>query len=97
MDYEITDQMIDELEVLAKLDLSGAEREQAKKDLGRMLAYIDRMKELDTAQTEPLYHVLPAVNVFREDAQEESAGREKILANAPEELDGCFRVPRTVE
>ncbi len=97
MAQEISDKMIDELEILAKLDLSGEERERVRKDLGQMLDYIGRMNELDTEGVEPLYHVMPAVNVFREDEETGSSIREEILAGAPEAVDGCFRVPRTVE
>lgn len=97
MAQEISDKMIDELEILAKLDLSGEERERVRKDLGQMLDYIGRMNELDTESVEPLYHVMPAVNVFREDEETGSSSREEILAGAPEAVDGCFRVPRTVE
>ena len=97
MAQEISDKMIDELEILAKLDLSGEERERVRKDLGQMLDYIGRMNELDTEGVEPLYHVMPAVNVFREDEETGSSSREESLAGAPEAVDGCFRVPRTVE
>ena len=97
MAQEISDKMIDELEILAKLDLSGEERERVRKDLGQMLDYIGRMNELDTEGVEPLYHVMPAVNVFREDEETGSSSPEEILAGAPEAVDGCFRVPRTVE
>ncbi len=97
MAQEITDEMVDSLEILAKLDLSGEERKRVKRDLGQMLDYIGRMNRLDTEGVEPLYHVTSQVNVFREDEEEGSAGREEILAGAPEAMEGCFRVPRTVE
>ena len=48
MAHTITDETIDYVAILAKLELSDAEREQAKKDMGRMLDYIDKLNELDT-------------------------------------------------
>ena len=63
----ITDETIEYVGILAKLELSDEEREQAKKDMGRMLDYIDKLNELDTSGVEPMSHVFPVKNVFRED------------------------------
>ncbi len=93
----IDDATIDYVGILAKLELSGKEREQAKKDMGSMLDYIDKLNELDTAGVEPMSHVFPTQNVFREDVVTNGDDRENILANAPGEKDGMFVVPRTVE
>ena len=94
---EITDETISQLEMLAKLELSPEEREQAKKDMGEMLHFIDRLNELDTAGTEPMSHVFPINNVFREDIVEHENNREAILKNAPAQRDGSFQVPKTLE
>ncbi len=91
----IDDATIEYVGILAKLELSGAEREQAKKDMGRMLDYIDKLGELDTSEVEPLSHVLPLQNVFREDVVTNGDDRENILKNAPMEKDGMFVVPQT--
>ena len=91
----ITDETIEYVGILAKLELSGEEKEQAKKDMGRMLDYIDKLGELDTEGVEPMSHVFPVQNVFREDVVTNSDIREELLANAPEEKDGMFVVPRT--
>ncbi len=93
----ISDETIEYVGILAKLELSAEEKEQAKKDIGRMLDYVDKLNELDTSGTEPLSHVFPVSNVFREDVVTNGDEREKILANAPAEKDGSFKVPRTVE
>ena len=93
----ISDETIEYVGILAKLQLSGEEKEQAKKDMGRMLDYIDKLNELDTSQVEPMSHVFPVKNVFREDVITNGDDREEILANAPEEKDGAFKVPKTVD
>ena len=93
----ITDETIEYVGILAKLELSDTEKEQAKQDMGRMLDYIDKLNELDTAGVEPMSHVFPVNNVFREDVVENGDDREGILANAPAKKDGSFKVPRTVE
>lgn len=63
----ISDETIEYVGILAKLELSAEEKEQAKKDIGRMLDYVDKLNELDTADVEPMSHVFPVHNVFRED------------------------------
>ena len=74
-----------------------------------MLAYIDKLNELDTEGVEPMTHRFPLTNVFREDipgeeslphpglAERELINRESILKNAPEQKNGAFKVPKTVE
>ena len=63
----IDDETIEYVGILAKLELSGEEKEQAKADMGRMLDYIDKLNELDTEGVEPMSHLFPVTNVFRED------------------------------
>lgn len=93
----ISSDTIDYVAVLAKLELSGEEKEAAKKDMGRMLDYIDKMNELDTTGVEPLSHLFQVDNVFREDVVTGGDDRDRILKNAPEQKDGAFKVPKTVE
>ncbi len=93
----INDETIEYVGILAKLELSDAQKEQAKKDMGRMLDYIDKLGELDTTGVEPMSHVFPVQNVFREDVVTNGDMREALLANAPEEKDGMFMVPRTFD
>ncbi|MDE5719063.1 MAG: Asp-tRNA(Asn)/Glu-tRNA(Gln) amidotransferase subunit GatC [Lachnospiraceae bacterium] len=91
----ISDETIEYVGILAKLELSEEEKEQAKSDMGRMLDYIDKLGELDTTDVEPMSHVFPVENVFREDVVTNGDERERLLSNAPQEKDGMFVVPRT--
>lgn len=93
----IDDATIEYVGILAKLELSDEEKEAAKKDMGRMLDYIDQLNELDTSGVEPMSHVLPARNVFREDVVTNGDGREETLLNAPEWKEDMFVVPKTFE
>lgn len=63
--------------------------------MGRMLDYIDKLNELDTEGAEPMSHIFPVENVFREDVVTNGNEIEKILANAPAQKDDMFMVPRT--
>ena len=94
---KITDETIEYVGILAKLELSDEEKEQAKKDMGRMLDYIDKLAELDTAGIEPMSHVFPVQNVFREDVVTNGDESEKTLRNAPGVKDNMFMVPKTFE
>jgi len=93
----ISDETIEYVSILAKLELSEEEKEQAKNDMGRMLDYIDKLNELETDGVEPMSHVFPVNNVFREDIVTNVDDRDNIIANAPADKDGCFKVPKTVE
>lgn len=93
----ISDETIEYVGILAKLELSGEEREAAKKDMGSLLDYIDKMNELDTTGVEPMSHIFPVDNVFREDIVLNGDERDKILQNAPAQKEGAFKVPKTIE
>ena len=93
----ISDETIEYVGILAKLELSDEEKEQAKKDIGRMLDYVDKLNELDTSGVEPMSHVFPVNNVFREDVVENGDDSENMLKNAPEVREQSYVVPKTVE
>ena len=93
----ISDETIEYVGILSKLELSDEEKEQAKKDMGSMLDYIDKLNELDTTGIEPMSHVFQVQNVFREDVVTNGDESEKTLKNAPGEKDNMFMVPRTFD
>ena len=86
----ITDETIDYVGILAKLELSPEEKEQAKKD-------ISKLNELNTDGVEAMSHTFPYNNVFREDVVVNGDDRENMLKNAPEQKDGCYKVPKTFD
>ncbi len=92
----ISDETMEYVGILAKLELSAEEAEAAKKDMGEMLDYIDQLNELDTTGIEPMSHVFPVQNVFREDVVTNGDGSADALANAPLKKDGGFKVPKTI-
>ncbi len=93
----IDDATINYVGILAKLELTSDEKEQAKKDMASMLDYIDKLGELDTTGIEPMSHVFSVENVMREDIVTNKDGSERTLANAPERNDDAFIVPKTVD
>jgi aspartyl-tRNA(Asn)/glutamyl-tRNA(Gln) amidotransferase subunit C len=97
MTNQISEETIEYVGILAKLELSPEEKEAARKDMGSMLDYIDKLNELDTSGVEPMSHVFPVQNVFREDEVRNGDIRTEILKNAPGEKNGMFKVPKIVE
>jgi aspartyl-tRNA(Asn)/glutamyl-tRNA(Gln) amidotransferase subunit C len=95
MAHVIDDETIDYVGILAKLELNDEEKEKAKKDMARMLDYVDMLNELDTSGVEPMTHVFPVSNVFREDVVTNGDGSEDTLANAPEKKENQYVVPKT--
>jgi len=83
--------------LLARLELSEEEIERYTWELNRVLEHIEKLKELDTEGVEPTSHAVPLSNVFRPDEPGEPLPREEVLMNAPDAVDGYFRVPRVVE
>ena len=92
----ISDETMEYVGILAKLELSDAEKEAAKKDMESMLDYIDKLNELDTSNVEPMSHVFPVQNVFREDVVTNGDNKEATLANAPLRKEDSFEVPNTI-
>ncbi len=92
----ISDETMDYVGILAKLELSPEEAAAAKADMEEMLDYIDKLNEMDTSGIEPMSHVFPVHNVFREDVVVNGDGSKDTLANAPVEKNGGFKVPKTI-
>ena len=97
MAQQITEETISYVASLAKLHLEPGERETARADMQKMLDYVDRLNDLDTGNIEPMIHVFPLHNVFREDEVCGIDAREAILQNAPQAEDDQFVVPITIE
>ncbi len=95
MAERIDDQMLEYVSILAKIELKGEEKIQARSDMEKMLEYADKLNEIDTDGVEPLVQAIDMENVFREDVVTNSDDRENMLSNAPEKKDGQYMVPKT--
>ena len=82
---------------LARLELTDEELENLTKQLDGILTYMNKLNELDTEGIEPLSHVLPLKNVYREDKVTSSLPVEEVLKNAPCREGGFFKVPKVIE
>ena len=79
---------------LARLELTDAETEKFSKQLGDILKYVEQMNEVNTNGIEPMPHPIPVYNVMREDEVKYEHTKEEMMANAPYEENGFFRVPK---
>jgi aspartyl-tRNA(Asn)/glutamyl-tRNA(Gln) amidotransferase subunit C len=82
---------------LARLSLSAEEEQQFGAQLGEVLSYIEKLKEVDVTNVEPTAHAVPLINVTRSDKVLPSISQEEALRNAPAQANGLFLVPRIVE
>jgi aspartyl-tRNA(Asn)/glutamyl-tRNA(Gln) amidotransferase subunit C len=82
---------------LARLSLTPEEEQQIGTQLGSILGYIEKLKEVDVAGVEPTAHAFPLLNVTRADEVRPSLSHEDALRNAPAQANGLFRVPKIVE
>lgn len=94
---EITDKVFDQLAHLSRLQFEAAEKEEIKGDLQRMIAFVEKLNEVDTTGTEPLLHMSSAANVWREDEVKGSATPAEALLNAPEADGQFFKVPKVIK
>jgi len=94
---EISKEQVERVAKLARLEVSEDEKTVFARQLSSILTHIDQLKELDTAGVEPTATVLPTDNVFRDDEVRPSLPQEQALANAPDQAEGFFRVPKILE
>jgi aspartyl-tRNA(Asn)/glutamyl-tRNA(Gln) amidotransferase subunit C len=82
---------------LARLSLSAEEEEKIGTQLGNILGYIEKLKEVDVSGVEPTAHAFPLVNVTRLDEVQPCLAHEEAMHNAPAQANGLFMVPKIVE
>jgi aspartyl-tRNA(Asn)/glutamyl-tRNA(Gln) amidotransferase subunit C len=81
---------------LARLDIDESSVEKFAGQIGDILDYVDQLKQVDTTGIRPTSHALALTNAFRDDTETRHLEREVSLANAPEQEDGNFVVPKVI-
>jgi aspartyl-tRNA(Asn)/glutamyl-tRNA(Gln) amidotransferase subunit C len=82
---------------LARIALSPDEEKKLAEQLGGILGYIEKLKELDVTKVEPTAHAVPLINVTRADEIQPSLSQDEAIRNAPRHANGLFIVPKIVE
>ena len=93
----LTREQVQHVARLARLSLTEDEIATFTGQMAAILAYVEKLNELDTVGVLPTSHAVPMENAFRDDVVRPSIGLEGALANAPERVEGFFRVPRVIE
>jgi aspartyl-tRNA(Asn)/glutamyl-tRNA(Gln) amidotransferase subunit C len=94
---KITEVEVAHVAKLARLELTNAEKATFTGQMDAILAYVEKLNELDTTGIIPTAHAVPMENAFREDEITHSIGIDKALANAPDRAENFFRVPKVIE
>ena len=94
---KITREEVEKVALLARLELTEEEKDIFTGQMDAILAYVDKLNELDTSDVIPTAHAVPMENAFRDDEERPSIGVDNALANAPERAEGFYRVPKVIE
>lgn len=94
---EVNDALVQQLANLARLEFSEQERAGIQHDLQRMITFVEKLNELDTAHVKPLLFLTENYNVLREDKVVPSITREEGLLNAPSANEQYFKVPKVIK
>ena len=94
---KIKKEEVEHVALLARLTFSEAEKERFTTQLNSILAYMDKLSQLDTSSVQPTFHAVALDNVFREDEVRPSLPRDLTLRNAPDGDGQFFRVPKIIE
>lgn len=94
---KITIEDVEHVAFLARLTFNEEEKELFTKQLNSILLYFDKLSELDTKDVEPTSHVIPIINVMRDDVVTDSISVDKALMNAPQRDGNYFKVPPILE
>lgn len=94
---EVNEALVNKLTHLSKLSFSDEEKSGIMHDLQRMIGFVEKLKELELSDVEPLMHMSDEINVLRDDAIKNSIRREEALKNAPFTDGQYFKVPKVIK
>ncbi|MER1998752.1 MAG: Asp-tRNA(Asn)/Glu-tRNA(Gln) amidotransferase subunit GatC [Lysinibacillus sp.] len=94
---KLTTEEVKHVAHLARLAITEEEAEKFADQLGKITDFFEQLAELDTENVEPTSHVLPNVNVLREDVAGEGLAREKVMLNVKDQEAGQIKVPSIME
>lgn len=94
---EVNDELVDKLAHLARLQFNDEEKQEIKKDLQKMIVFVEKLNELDLEGVEPMLHMSEEVNVLRDDEVKGSVSRPEALKNAPLHDEQFFKVPKVIK
>ena len=94
---EVNNKLIEDIAKLSKLKFDESSSEKMKDDLEKILAFVDKLNEIDTEGVEPLIYMSDEVNVLRSDEISEETAQDEALKNAPQKDSDYFKVPTVLK
>lgn len=94
---KITEETVDKIAELAKLEFNPAEKQALVGDMNKILTFMEKLDELDTEGVEPLIYMTEEINALRTDVVVQEITHEEALKNAPKKDSDYFRVPKVLE
>jgi aspartyl-tRNA(Asn)/glutamyl-tRNA(Gln) amidotransferase subunit C len=94
---KITEELIDHIAHLARLEFQGEDKVSIQKDMERMIEFVDKLSEIDTENVEPLIFMSEEINRLREDEPKVTVSHEEALMNAPKKDSDYFRIPKVLD
>ena len=97
MAQKIDIKTVDEIAHLARLEFNEEAKGEILNDMNRMLAFVDKLNELDTDNVEPLIYMTEERSVMREDEVKQTVTQAEALKNAPKKDSDYFKVPKVID
>lgn len=94
---KLTRESVQRVATLARLRLTADEESALTVQLDRILAYMDKLAELDSANVALFNHEIDNLSALREDQVINQPNTDALLANAPERDESFFKVPKIIE
>lgn len=94
---KITEELIDHIAHLSRLEFKGEDKASIQKDMERMIEFVDKLSEVDTTNVEPLIFMSEEINRVREDEPKVTVSHEEALKNAPKKDSDYFRIPKVLD
>ena len=93
---KVSDELIDRLANLAKIEFDDIARSEIKNDMNKMLEFVDKLNEIDTEGVDPLIFMSDEINILREDISKKTITQKEALKNAPQHDSDYIMVPKVV-
>lgn len=94
---KITEEIVDHIAHLARLEFEGEKKEAIRKDMENIISFMDKLNEVPTDKVEPLIFMNDEVNKLREDVSEDTLTQREALKNAPKKDSDYFRIPKVLD
>jgi len=93
----VTDEMIDHIAHLARLEFEGEEKQAIRDDMNKIISFMDILQQVDTEEIEPLIFINEDTNRLRDDIAQQTLTQSEVLQNAPKKDSDYFRIPKVLD